>query len=332
MEKNNKEEVSSDEAKASKPQVQQKIEKAPAFDLPTVQDMFKVGAHFGHETRRWNPKMKKYIYDSKKGIHIIDVTQSVEKLKEAAEFIYSAAKSGSIIFVGTKRQASPIVKELAVDCGAHFVNQRWAGGLLTNFKEIQKSFRKLSGLEKMFEEGVEGRTKYEISLMKKDWQKLNRLYGGVKSLSDKPKAIVVVDSHYEKGVVREAKHMGIPVVAIVDTNSDPDLIDYIVPANDDAISSIELILGAIASVIKKSNSNFAVKHMLKDYSKAEVKITKREEIEESSDLVEALTENKTVKVARMPSSPVKKSTSSGGGILEQVQKQKELSSKTNSAK
>ncbi len=247
--------------------------------VPTVKELLEVGVQFGHESQRWNPKMSKYIYTSKNSIHIIDIHQTEQKLTDAVNFLADAASKGNVIFVGTKRQASDIVKEEAIRAGAYFISSRWAGGLLTNFNVVKKSLAKLDSLEKSFEEGIQGRTKYEVSVMKKEWERLNRLYEGIKSLNSKPTAVVIVDTRYEKAAVREARKIGVPVVALIDTNCDPDTADYIIPGNDDAIGSIRLILKTLADAVLAGNKGNGIKHNLVDYSKVEIKITKKEEDE-----------------------------------------------------
>ncbi len=248
--------------------------------IPTIKDLLKVGAQFGHETKRWNPKMGKYIFGDKNKIHIIDINKTEEKLKESTAFLVDAASRGNVLFVGTKRQASLIVREEAIRAGAYFITVRWAGGLLTNFPVVKKSLNKLNALEKSFEEGVEDRTKFEVSRMKKEWQRLDRLYSGIKALNDRPTAVVVVDANFEKSAIRESRKMRIPVVGVVDTNSDPDTVDYIVPANDDAVGSITLMVKTLADAVLAGNKGNGIKHHLKDYDKAEIKITKKEVIKE----------------------------------------------------
>lgn len=316
----------SEETKTSK---EAAPKKAVKVTMPSVKEMFEAGVQFGHETKRWNPKMAEFIYSSKQNIHIIDISKTEEKLKEAVDFLVDAASRGNVIFVGTKRQAADIVKNSAIESGSHFVDQRWAGGLLTNNKEVKKSFNKLLGLEKDFSEGVEGRTKYEVSVMRKEWAKLNRLYSGVKTLTGKPTAVIVIDAKYEKGAVKEANKMGIPVVGIIDTNTDPDQINYVIPANDDAISSIKLLLKTIVEAVKEGNGGKGIKHELNDFSKMEIKIVKKEEEDEKAEVVgesEEATpaEPRVKKVARSTKSSKK---SSGKGILERVQEEKEKKAK-----
>jgi small subunit ribosomal protein S2 len=328
-----------DTKKVSAPTQKEKVDtkaQKPAVskvEIPSVQDLFKAGAQFGHETRRWDPKMKQFIYDVRGDIHIIDVSLTNTKLKEAVQFLSEISAQGNVLFVGTKKQAAEIIKDNAVNSGAHFVNQRWAGGLLTNAQKVKKSYIRLRELETMFEKGVEGRTKYEVSLMKKEWAKLNRLYSGVKTMDSMPKAMVVVDVRYEKNAVREAKRMGIPVVGIVDSNSNPDMIQYPIPANDDAISSIKLIIKTLAAAVREGNKSGGVKHHLKDYSKAEVQILKTiEDMTADVDVKAVETDTSSVPSGRVirptrTSKPTKSPKTKGGskGILERVQEEREKS-------
>jgi len=257
------------------------------LSIPSVKDLLEVGVQFGHESQRWNPKMSKYIYSAKNHIHIIDIHQTEEKLKEAVNFVHDAATRGSIMFVGTKKQAADIIKEEAIRSGSYFIASRWAGGILTNFGVVKKSLNKLEGLEKSFDEGVTDRTKYEVSVMKKEWERLNRLYEGIKALNQKPTAIIIVDTRFEKAAVREARKLNIPVVALIDTNCDPDTADYIIPGNDDAIGSIRLVLKTLADAVLAGNKGNGIKHNLVDYNKAEIKITKTEGTKEAKELIES---------------------------------------------
>jgi small subunit ribosomal protein S2 len=255
-----------------------------AASVPAIKDFLKAGVQFGHETTRWNPKMKQYIFGAKNNIHIIDLEQSLPMLKTAADFLQEAAKKGPILFVATKRQAREIVKQYAVESGSYYVTYRWLGGLLTNFKMVKKSLTKLTQIEDEFEKGVTGRTKFEVNQMKKLWDRMNRIYSGIKTMDRYPEAVVVVDCHYEKGAIEEAKAAGIPVISMVDTNSDPDMIDYVIPANDDAIKSITLIMGVLTAAIKRGNPGKWVKHVSKDYSNYEVQIVKTKEVETKEDV------------------------------------------------
>lgn len=297
--------------------------------IPTAEEMLEAGVQFGHATKRWNPKMKDFIFGSKQKIHIIDVLQTQTALQEVVEFLANAAAKGNVLFVGTKNQASDIIRKEAVRSGAFFVDQRWAGGLLTNFPVVKQSLNSLNSLEKQFEEGVEGRTKFEISRMKKEWQRLDRLYSGIKQLEGKPVAAVIIDVNFEKGALRECKKLGIPVVALVDTNVDPESVNYPIPSNDDAITVIELMMKVLADAVIAGNKGKGIAHKLQDYSKAEIKIAKVEDTEGDTQVAEIeVSESKPVgkPVVKVPAKKVSKSKGSkgsAGGILERVQKEKE---------
>ncbi len=219
----------------------------------TMKQLLEAGVHFGHQTRRWNPKMKPYIFGARNGIYIIDLQKTVRLFKVAYEFVVeTVANGGNILFVGTKKQAQESIYEEATRCGMPYVNHRWLGGMLTNFHTIQKSIDKLKKIESMFEDGtIERLPKKEILKLEKKRQKLERNLGGIKDMEGLPSAVYVVDSKYEQIAVKEANKLGIPVVAIVDTNCDPDGIDYIIPGNDDAIRAIRLLTSLIANAVLK---------------------------------------------------------------------------------
>lgn len=301
----------------------------PAVALPEVHEFLKAGVQFGHQGRKWNPKMKPYIFGKRDNIHIIDIAQTMEALQKAAEFLREVAKTGNVLFVGSKRQAADIVKKTAMDSGAYYIIHRWPGGLLTNFNMIQRSLKRYNGLEQEFEQGVEDRTKFEISLMKKEWDKMNRLYEGIKSMSKYPSAIVVVDTNFEKGAIREAKSVGIPVVGIVDTNCDPESVDYPIPANDDAIRSIQLIVGLLGAAVKQGNEGKGVVHNPKDYLHAEVKIIRKEQEEEEK--VEVGVTDLPVETKIIATSPAPRKAS-GKGLLEDIQKEKETKTRQSAIK
>lgn len=214
----------------------------------TMKQLLEAGAHFGHRTRRWNPKMAPYIYGSRKGIYIIDLQKTLKLIEEACEFIRTkASEGGTMIMVGTKKQAQRVIEEEAKRCGAFYVNNRWLGGLLTNFRTIKSRIDKLAELERMEESGELAKLpKKEQSRMRKVLEKLRKNLGGLKGMERLPDIVFVVDPRKEKNAVAEANILGIPVIAIVDTNCDPDPIDYVIPANDDAIRSIKLIVSKIA--------------------------------------------------------------------------------------
>ncbi len=219
----------------------------------TMKQLLEAGVHFGHQTRRWNPKMKPYIFGARNGIYIIDLQKTVKMFKVAYEFVMeTAAKGGEVLFVGTKKQAQESIFEEASRAGMPFVNHRWLGGMLTNFQTISKSVDKLKAIEAMFEDGsIERFPKKEILKMERRKQKLERTLGGIKNMEGLPAAIYIVDANHEQIAVKEANKLGIPVVAIVDTNCDPDGIDYIIPGNDDAIRAIKLLTSLLANACIK---------------------------------------------------------------------------------
>lgn len=276
------------------------------IELPSVKELLEAGVHFGHATKRWNPKMGKYIYTKRGGVHIIDLAKTLDSLKYTLDFLKRAAVRGDILIVGTKRQAYDLVEEVALRSGSHFVNNRWAGGLLTNHKVVRKSLKKLKDLETQLASGVENRTKQEIAWMKKDYERLSRLYRGVKHLTSKPTAVVVIDAKREHIAVREANKAGIPVIALADTNTDPDLIDYIVPGNDDAVSSIEIMLNLFANVILEGNEGKRLQSIRKTYDaelerlKEESKVTREKaKMKEDEKLQERLAMKKGEKIVRI---------------------------------
>ena len=217
----------------------------------SMKQLLEAGVHFGHQTRRWNPKMAKYIFTERNGIYIIDLQKTVKMLDAAYDFIREvSAEGGEILFVGTKKQAQEAIREEAERCGMHFVNARWLGGMLTNYKTIQKRIARLEQLNKMKEDGTfDLLPKKEVIKLELEIEKLEKFMGGIKNMGRLPKAMFIVDTRKEKIAVAEAKNLGIPVVAIVDTNCDPDEIDYVIPGNDDAIRAVKLIAGAMADAI-----------------------------------------------------------------------------------
>ncbi len=217
----------------------------------TIKQLLEAGVHFGHPTKKWNPKMSEYIFTTRNGIHIVDLQKTVKKFEEACTYVrYLSEAGGTILFIGTKKQATDTIKEEAVKCGMYYVNMRWPGGMLTNFKTIRKSIARLNELEKMQEDGTFNLLpKKEVAKIIKEMEDLEKNYGGIKTMETLPDAVFVVDTHKEHNAVLEAKKLGIPVIAIVDTNCDPDDADYIIPGNDDAIRAIKLISCAIADAV-----------------------------------------------------------------------------------
>ena len=217
----------------------------------SMKQLLEAGVHFGHQTRRWNPKMAKYIFTERNGIYIIDLQKTVKKVEEAYNFMKEIAETGKpVLFVGTKKQAQEAIKEEAERCGMYFVNERWLGGMLTNHQTIQTRIKKLRELEKMEEEGVFNvLPKKEVIKLNAEKEKLEKYLGGIKDMPELPGAIFVVDPRKENIAIQEAARLGIPVVGIVDTNCDPDELDYAIPGNDDAIRAVKLITGAMATAI-----------------------------------------------------------------------------------
>ncbi len=219
----------------------------------SMKQLLEAGVHFGHQTRRWNPKMAPYIFTERNGIYIVDLQKTVKMLDVAYSFVRDAAAEGDILFVGTKKQAQESIRDEAERCGMHYVNARWLGGMLTNFRTIRQRVNRLDQLKKMREDGTfELLTKKEASKLELEIEKLEKFLGGVKNMQRLPKALFVVDTRKEHIAVAEARKLGIPVVAIVDTNCDPDEIDYIIPGNDDAIRAVKLITGAMADAVLES--------------------------------------------------------------------------------
>ena len=221
----------------------------------SMKQLLEAGVHFGHQTRRWNPKMAPYIYTERNGIYIIDLQKSVGKVDEAYDAVSDiAAQGGTILFVGTKKQAQDAIKTEAERCGMYYVNERWLGGMLTNFRTVKTRIERLKQIEKMEEEGIfEVLPKKEVALLNKQRARLEKFLGGIEDMPRIPDVMYVVDPHKEQIAVKEAKKLGIPVVAMVDTNADPDEIDVIIPANDDAIRAVKLITSKMADAIIEGN-------------------------------------------------------------------------------
>ncbi len=217
----------------------------------SMKQLLESGVHFGHQTRRWNPKMARYIFTERNGIYIIDLQKTVRKVEEAYNFVRDLAAAGqTILFVGTKKQAQDAVKEEAERCGMYYVNQRWLGGTLTNLPTIQKRIARLMDLERMEQDGTfQVLPKKEVILLRKEMEKLEKYLGGIKGMKDIPSAMFIIDPRKERIAVAEGRKLGIPIVAIVDTNCDPDEIDYIIPGNDDAIRAVKLLTMKMADAV-----------------------------------------------------------------------------------
>lgn len=225
------------------------------MSVVTMKQLLEAGVHFGHQTRRWNPKMAAYIFTERNGIYVIDLQKTVHKLEEAYNFVKNIAmEGGSILFVGTKKQAQEAIEKEAVRCGMFYVNQRWLGGMLTNYGTINKRVQRLKELELMEEDGrFEVLPKKEVIKLRHERDKLDKFLHGIKDMAKLPDALFVVDPRKERIAIAEARKLGIPIVAIVDTNCDPDEIDYIIPGNDDAIRAVNLLSAKIADAVLEGN-------------------------------------------------------------------------------
>ena len=217
----------------------------------SMKQLLEAGVHFGHQTRRWNPKMDEFIYTERNGIHIIDLQKTVGKMDEAYKAIFDAvANGGKVLFVGTKKQAQESIQSEAERCGMYFVNQRWLGGMLTNFKTIQSRIETLKKYKRMEEDGTfDVLPKKEVVMIKKEMEKLQKNLGGIEDMKEIPSIIFVVDPHKERICISEAHKLGIPIVGIADTNCDPDDLDYVIPGNDDAIRAVKLIVSKLADAV-----------------------------------------------------------------------------------
>ncbi len=245
----------------------------------SMKQLLEAGVHFGHQTRRWNPKMAPYIFTERNGIYIIDLQTTVKKIDDAYEFVRKIAESGKpVLFVGTKKQAQAAIRDEAERCGQYFVNQRWLGGMLTNYKTISKRIKRLADIRQMEEDGTfEKMTKKEVQNLNHEADKLEKFLGGIKDMKGMPGALFVVDPKKEKIAVNEAKKLNIPVVGIVDTNCDPDDVDYVIPANDDAIRAVKLIAGCMADAVIEANQGESMAEAPEESEEAEAEAV--EEVE-----------------------------------------------------
>jgi small subunit ribosomal protein S2 len=232
--------------------------------IPSINELFNSGVHFGHQTNKWNPKMSKFIHSNSLGVHIIDLSKTEEMLKKACDYLEEmASNNAQILFVGTKKQASEIVKSEAVRSGSNFVSNRWIGGMLTNVSTIRSNVKKLTNFRDKMKSGeFESYTKKEKSMISKEIEKLDLIYSGIETLTS-PKVIVVVDPKREATAIKEAKLLGCTVVALADTNTNPVGIDYLVPGNDDAIRSISIVVSAFADAVERGRKSFASKNTSK---------------------------------------------------------------------
>ncbi|NLN04304.1 MAG: 30S ribosomal protein S2 [Clostridiaceae bacterium] len=257
----------------------------------SMKQLLEAGVHFGHQTRRWNPKMAEYIFTERNGIYIIDLQKTVKMIDEAYYFLVDVARNGgTVLFVGTKKQARDSIYEEATRCDMYYVNNRWLGGTLTNFKTIRKRIEKLHQLNEMEEKGLfERLPKKEVVKLKQERDKLEKNLGGIKGLDKLPSALFVVDPRVEKNAVMEARKLGIPVVAIVDTNCDPDEVDYVIPGNDDAIRAVKLIASTMADAVLEGRQgvSFAKDVEAEEDSFEQAEVEEAADVEETHDEIEA---------------------------------------------
>ncbi|WP_027963217.1 30S ribosomal protein S2 [Halalkalibacillus halophilus] len=242
----------------------------------SMKQLLEAGVHFGHQTRRWNPKMSKYIFTERNGIYIIDLQKTVKKVDEAFNFIKEVAQDGGkVLFVGTKKQAQDTIKEEAIRSGMYYINQRWLGGTLTNFQTIEKRVNRLKDIERMEEDGTfDVLPKKEVVMILKEKDRLEKFLGGVKEMAGVPDVLFIVDPRKERIAVKEAQKLNIPIVAMVDTNCDPDEIDYVIPANDDAIRAVKLITTSIADAILEVKQGEVIEEVVAEEVVEETEATK----------------------------------------------------------
>ena len=246
-----------------------------------VKELLDSGVHFGHQTKRWNPKMKPFIFDARNGIHIIDLSKTLVQLEAACDFLAATVrKGGKVLFVGTKKQAQQCIKETAKECGQFYVTERWLGGTMTNFNTIKTSIKRLKEIEKMDADGsINNYVKQEQAMIHRELARLHKYFDGISSMDKHPAALFVVDIKREHNAVAEARKLNIPIVALVDTNSDPDLVTYPIAANDDAIRSVRMIMATVAQVITQAQAEFESKRSRKPEAAAVEKFESAEAVE-----------------------------------------------------
>ncbi|MEA3357348.1 MAG: 30S ribosomal protein S2 [Patescibacteria group bacterium] len=255
------------------------VKKKVQIAMPSLQELLEAGSHFGHKTSRWNPLMEQYIFDSRDGTHIIDLTQTLSLLQEATEFLVNASKKGNILLVGTKGQAATLIKNAGVDHGAFYISRRWPGGLLTNFGKVRKSINRLIKIEEDLAAGIGYVTKKERVVLDREKGRLQRLYEGIRFMKKIPGVVVVIDTRVEKNAIKEAVKLGVKVVGIVDTNCDPSVVDHPIPANDDAIKSIELFINVLVQGFTSSDTSAKLIGERNDYISKLERIRRDAEVE-----------------------------------------------------
>ena len=304
-----------------KKKVSEKTEtKNKSFQVPEIIDLLKVGVHFGHKKSTWHPKMEEYIYEVRNGIHIIDLVKTREILKEVLAKLDKFSKNGNVLIVGTKGQAASVVQNTAEENGMFYINRRWMGGLFTNFNTIKKSVHELIKMEEQLASGLEGYVKKERLLLERDIDRLNRIYKGIKFMEKIPEVVIVIDSQMENNAIKEAQKMGVPIIALIDTNCNPDLIDYPIPANDDSIKSISLFVKLFGEVVGKSKKSLSVISLRRDH---EAKLERRKrEYEEEKARREKMEEEERERMKALREGKV--SVKEVGSVVRVVKKEKDI--------
>lgn len=294
--------------------------KNKSFQMPELLDLLKVGAHFGHKKSAWDPRMEEYIYEVRNGIHIIDLVKTLDMLEEALTKLEGFANKGNILIVGTKGQAATIVEEVAKKSGMFYVNRRWPGGLFTNFDGIKKSVQSLVKMEEQIARGGQGLVKKEILLLQRDAERLNRMYNGIKFMDKLPEAVIVIDSEVEKNAIKEARNMHIPIISLIDTNSNPDIIDYPIPANDDSLKSISLFVNLFGEVVSKSKNSLSVISLRRDNEAMLAKLAKDAQEEKERQAKMEAEDRERMKALREG----KVSASASASVIRVVKKEKDI--------
>ncbi len=259
-------------------------EKEKSYKEVTIKDLLEAGVHWGHQTSRWNPKMKRYIFEARNGLYIIDLAKTLQQIREAAEVVKEVARNHqSILFVGTKKQAKEVIREAAEFCGEFYVAERWLGGMLTNLSTVRQSVKKLERNEKRLTSVDEGLTKKELTLLSKQQEKLEKNLSGIRAMRKPPGLVIVVDPMKEHIAVAEANKLGIPVLGLIDTNCDPDPIDHIIACNDDALKSVKLIVFALASAIVEEKNALRISEGRKDDTEEKPAVNAEPALEEAKN-------------------------------------------------
>ncbi len=307
-------------AEAKKEVLEKTETKNKSFQMPELLDLLKVGAHFGHKKSAWDPRMEKYIYEVRNGIHIIDLVKTLDMLEEALTKLEGFANKGNILIVGTKGQAATIVEEVAKKSGMFYVNRRWPGGLFTNFDGIKKSVQSLVKMEEEIARGGKGLVKKEILLLQRDAERLNKMYNGIKFMDKLPEAVIVIDSEVEKNAIKEARNMHIPIISLIDTNSNPDIIDYPIPANDDSLKSIALFVNLFGDVVSKSKNSLSVISLRRDNEVMLAKLAKDAQEEKERQAKMEAEDRERMKALREG----KVSAGASASVIRVVKKEKDI--------